>query len=124
MTDLIREDESQSEVLFDRRLPRHEIIDLIKTYCADLIETQEKRDEEFGKVDGPCWTTKDAEYIASLLNRDEVGDPWGLFRFIDERTGSFQVGYKTSTGREWFPVLRQMRNMPGSGLLENLQERR
>lgn len=112
MTDLIREDESQSEVLVDRRLPRHEIIDLIKTFCADILEK------------GGGWTEEDAIYIASLLNRDEHEDPWGLFQLMDEQTGSHLVGYKTTYGREWFPILRQMRNQKGSGLFENLQRGR
>ena len=102
----ISEGESQSEVLYDRRLPRHEIIDLIKTTCADIHER------------GGEWTTEDGAYIASLLNRDD--DPWGLFRHMDERTGGMDVGYRTSDGREWFYVLRQMRNKVGSGIFENL----
>ena len=63
----------------------------------------------------------DGEYIASLLNRDEHGDPWGLFALLDEQTGSHLVGYRTKDGREWFYVLRQMRNTVGSGLFENLR---
>lgn len=121
MTDLIEEGESQSEVLYDKRLRRDEIIPLIQAYCADIHEKAVARDEEFGKVDGFDWTRKDAEYIASVLNRDAEGDPWGLFRFIDERTGDWRVGYTTKDGREWFHILRQMRNTVDSGLFENLR---
>ena len=102
-------------------VPRHEIIREIQTYCADLHEAQVVRDEKFGKVDGPAWTTEDGAYIARLLNQDS--DPWGLFRHMDERTGGSDVGYRTRDGREWFYILRQMRNQVGSGLFENLNPR-
>ena len=87
---------------------RDDIIRLVQTYCADLHES------------GREWTTEDAEHIAGWLNRDE--NPGGLFRFIDEKPGDWRVGYKTKDGREWFHILRQMRNKPGSGLLENLRK--
>jgi hypothetical protein len=106
---LHRESESQSEILVDTRLRRDEIIPLIQAYCADL---HEKGDE---------WTPDDGAYIASLLNKDAEDDPWGFFRFIDERTGDWRVGYTTKDGREWFHILRQMRNTVGSGLFENLR---
>jgi hypothetical protein len=31
------------------------------------------------------------------------------------------VGYRTDDGREWFHILRQMRNAVGSGLLETMR---
>lgn len=83
-----------------------DIIRRVQDYCADIHE--QKRD----------WTTEDGEAIAEMLR--ESPDPWALFRFMDEKTGSFMVGYKTKDGREWFHILRQMRNTPGSGLLEGL----
>lgn len=84
---------------------RLHIIRGVQEFCADLAETD-------------SWTTEDAEFIANFINQDE--DPWGLFRHMDERTGASDVGYKTKDGREWFYILRQMRNQPSSGLLENL----
>jgi hypothetical protein len=48
-------------------------------------------------------------------------EPFALFRYIDERTGASDVGYRTRDGREWFHVLRQMRNTPGSGLFETMK---
>ena len=111
MTDLIGEDESQGEVLVDPRLPRHDIIAVVKTFCADIIQ------------EGNGWTEDDARYVASMLNRDEMDDPWGLFQLMDERTGSSMVGYKTSDGREWFPILRQMRNKRECGLFDYLRKR-
>lgn len=103
------------------RKPRYDIIREIQNYCADLHEAQVARDEKFGKVDGDAWTTKDGEHVASLLCQD--ADPWGLFAYMDERTGASDVGYKTKDGREWFYILRQMRNRVGSGLFENLPDR-
>lgn len=67
---------------------------------------------------GARWDAKDGATIAAILNRSD--NPGALFRFIDEKTGSSYVGYRTQDGREWFHILRQMRNTPGSGLLENL----
>jgi hypothetical protein len=84
-----------------------ELIRTVQGYCAAIEEHQ-----------GGKWTTKDGENIAAILN--ESDDPVGLFRFIDEQTGSSLVGYRTRDGREWFHILRQMRNTVGSGLLENL----
>jgi hypothetical protein len=85
-----------------------EIVRQIQNFCADL-NTQ---------VDH--WERGDATFIAALLNKSK--NPFGLFRFIDEKTGSSYVGYRTQNGREWFHVLRQMRNISGSGLLENLSK--
>jgi len=93
-------------------LTREQIIREVQDYCADLHEAQQQG------IPGHAWSTKDAEHVASLLNRD--ADPVGLFRFIDERTGDWRVGYRTRDGREWLHILRQMRNTRGSGLLENL----
>jgi hypothetical protein len=86
------------------------IIRGVQARCADIHEFAE------GK-----WTEDDGEFIASLLNQSE--EPWALFRFMDEKTGDYRVGYNTRDGREWFYVLRQMRNTPGSGLFENLKPR-
>jgi hypothetical protein len=97
---------------------REVIIREVQDYCADLYEAQVVADEKFGKVDGNAWTTKDGEHVASLLNQDP--DPWGLFSYMDERTGAYDVGYRTKDDREWFHILRQMRNQVGSGLFENL----
>ena len=98
---------------------REEIIREVQDFCADLHEAQVAADEKFGKVDGPAWTTKDGAIVASLINQDP--DPWGLFAYMDEKTGAYDVGYRTKDGREWFHILRQMRNTVGSGLFENLR---
>jgi hypothetical protein len=78
----------------------------IQSYCADIHEAKRE------------WTYEDAQHIAEILNRSS--DAWGLFAFIDEQTGHSLVGYRTRDGREWFHVLRQMRNQVGSGLFENM----
>lgn len=88
-------------------MEQYEIIREIQDYCADLAET------------GGVWTEANAVAIADLLNED--ANPFELFRFIDEKPGDWRVGYRTKDGREWFHILRQMRNKPGSGLLENLR---
>ena len=85
------------------------IIREVQERCAELAE----KDED--------WTEEDGAAIAAIFCKSE--DPWGLFRFVDERTGSGQVGYRTRDGREWFYILRQMRNQVGSGLLENFPSR-
>jgi hypothetical protein len=90
-------------------LSRSQIIEAVQSYCAKILE------------DGREWNGADALYIATLLNQDD--DPVGLFRFMDEQTGDPSVGYRTRDGREWFPILRQMRNKRGSGLLENLDDK-
>lgn len=92
---------------FETYLPREPLIREIQTYCADIHER------------GDDWTEEDGKHIAELLNKS--GDPWGLFRFMDERTGDSLVGYRTRDGREWFHILRQMRNTVGSGLFENME---
>lgn len=86
---------------------REEIIRNVQLRCADLLEA------------GAGWTPDDAREIASLINEDD--NPWDLFRFMDERTGDWRVGYKTQDGREWFPILRQMRNTRDGGLFENMR---
>ena len=96
-----------------------EIIREVQTACADIHAEQAERDERLGKVDGPAWTGADAVRIAEIINRSKK--PRSLFRFMDERTGSSYVGYRTRDGREWFHILRQMRNTRGSGLLENIR---
>jgi len=85
---------------------KDDIIRAVQEYCADIHER------------GAGWTASDGEHIAGLLNQD--ANPMALFRFMDERTGDWRVGYRTQDGREWFHILRQMRNKPGSGLFENL----
>jgi hypothetical protein len=89
--------------------PDGEIIRDIQTYCADIAD------------DGEPWTTEHADEIAAMLNQSK--NPRALFSFMDERTGSSYVGYRTRDGREWFHILRQMRNTRGCGLLENLGRR-
>ena len=91
-------------------MDRYEIIREVQNLCADIHEHRDGN-----------WNASDGARIAALLNGDS--DPWGLFRFMDERTGDFTVGYRTKDDREWFYVLRQMRNTPGSGLFENLRRR-
>jgi hypothetical protein len=88
------------------------IVREIQSYCADLEEAQQQG------IPGHAWNKANAEHVASLFNRSE--NPVALFRFVDERTGSHYVGYRTRDGREWFHILRQMRNTRESGLLENL----
>lgn len=105
------------------RLPNElesDIIRRIQDFCADIAERKE--DTRFND-DGLMfqWTVSDAEQIAGWLNAAE--HPWDLFTFIDEKTGHFTVGYETSDGRDWFHILRQMRNTVGSGLFETLSPR-
>jgi hypothetical protein len=95
-----------SEIVTNERL---QIIQHVQAYCANLLEQG-------------SWSETDGAAIAEMLNAD--ADPMGLFRFIDEKTGDWRVGYRTRDGREWFPVLRQMRNTPESGLLEGLEMKR
>jgi hypothetical protein len=90
-------------------LSRDQIIGAVQSYCANLLESERE------------WNGADALYVATLLNQDD--DPVGLFRLMDEQTGSTRVGYRTRDGREWFPILRQMRNKRDSGLLENLDDK-
>lgn len=89
-----------------------DIVREVQTYCAAVAEKTLNEDED-------RWTKADAEHIATLLNKSD--NPNGLFAFMDEKTGSSSVGYRTRDGREWFHILRQMRNTRGSGLLENLR---
>lgn len=98
-------------------MSRQEIIEAVKDYCAD-VGARDAEDDATGRWPGYLWGITDGEHIAGLLNQDD--DPMGLFRFIDEQTDDPTVGYRTRDGREWFFVLRQMRNTAGSGLLENL----
>src|SRR5262245_53816173 len=84
-----------------------QLVRQIQAFCADVHEADQG------------WTRGDATFIAALLNKSK--EPSRLFRFIDEKTGSSYVGYRTRDGREWFHILRQMRNTRDSGLLENLQ---
>lgn len=84
---------------------REGAIRAIQQYCADLLEQG-------------SWNEADAYTIAGMFIGS--GDAWGLFTYMDECTGAWDVGYRTRDGREWFPILRQMRNRQGSGLLEAL----
>lgn len=92
-------------------MTRGEIIDAVKDYCALVAERETSERHK--------WTSEDGEQVARLLMLDS--EPFALFRYIDERTGASDVGYRTTDGREWFHVLRQMRNTPGSGLFETMQ---
>lgn len=85
---------------------RQDLIREIQDHCADLLERERE------------WDISDGHYVASLFNRDP--DPTALFTFMDEKTGDHRVGYRTRDEREWFPILRQMRNQVGSGLMENI----
>jgi hypothetical protein len=100
-----------------------QIVREIQDYCADLHDEFVEREERLGRVDGvKAWTEENAEHVAALLNRSK--HPRSLFRFIDKKPGnSTYVGYQTRDGREWFHILRQMRNTRGSGLLENIENR-
>lgn len=94
-----------------QRLPTEQeaaIIQRVQAFCADIVE---KRD---GK-----WTLEDGIALGNMFN--ESDDAFDLFTFVDEKTGHWMVGYRTDDGREWFHILRQMRNQPGSGLLETMR---
>jgi hypothetical protein len=93
---------------------RGDIIREVQDYCAALAESEYAADDS-------QWTPENGAHVASLLCQDP--DPWDLFRFMDEKTGDSMVGYRTRDGREWFYILRQMRNTVGSGLFENLSPR-
>jgi hypothetical protein len=73
-----------------------ELVREIQALCADISESEKD------------WTDADVIAVTSILNRS--AKPRSLFRFIDERTGTSYVGYHTRDGREWFHILRQMRN--------------
>jgi len=93
-----------------------EIVREVQSYCADIADKVAALPDDW--ADGDDWTPADGEHIAALLNKS--ANPVALFRYMDEKTGSMEVGYRTQDGREWFHILRQMRNTRGSGLLENL----
>ena len=88
-------------------MDRYEIIREIQEFCADLAEFKD-------------WNNVDAKTLASIFNQDP--DPWGLFRLMDEKTGSPGIGYTTrdGTNREWHYILRQMRNDRDCILLDEL----
>lgn len=92
-------------------MTRGEIIRAVQLYCADVAERETSEREQ--------WTLEDGEHVARLFMHDS--EPFALFRYVDERTGASDVGYRTPDGREWFHVLRQMRNTPGSGLFETME---
>jgi len=99
-----------------------DIIRKVQSYCADLHAAHIEREDRLGKVDGvKAWKEADAFAIAEMLNQSD--HPRRLFTWMDEKTGHSSVGYETIDKREWFHILRQMRNTPGSGLLENLDNR-
>ena len=97
-----------------------QIIEAVQDYCADLAEANKAEDAKVAGERG--WTTENVAHVAELLNQAS-GEftPVGLFRFMDEQTGSWRVGYRTKDGREWFHVLRQMRNTREGGLFEALR---
>lgn len=85
------------------------IIRRVQVFCASLADDQKEGDN---------WTSDDAVAVARMFN--EAPRPFDLFTFVDEKPGHFTVGYQTDDGREWFHILRQMRNQSGSGLLETM----
>jgi len=91
-------------------MDRYEIIHEAQNFCADLAELND-------------WNNVDAKTLAKILNQDS--EPWALFRLMDEKTGGPGIGYKTRDGtdREWFHIMRQMRNDPDCILLEELERR-
>src|SRR5262245_40225440 len=85
-----------------------EIVREVQEICAAIHEV------------GLPWTRDEAVEIGHLIRRAD--NPRSLFMFMDEKTGSSDVGYRTQDGREWFHILRQMRNTKGSGLFEAMQD--
>lgn len=90
-----------------------DLIRQIQAICANIAE----RDEYTTDVtllandrQGPSalWGDDDVEAIAAVFR--ESPNPRGLFQYMDEKTGSSDVGYRTRDGREWFHILRQIRN--------------
>lgn len=73
------------------------IIRSVQALCADIAS----RDDD-------NWSEDEAEQVALIFTRAEK--PRDLFKFVDEMTGHWVVGYQTTDGREWFHILRQMRN--------------
>ena len=100
-----------------------EIIEAVQTYCADLHAAHEASGG-LDRADGSiAWTRENAEHVAGLFNQASGEfDPFGLFRLMDEQTGSWRVGYRSKDGREWFHVLRQMRNAREGGLFDYLSK--
>jgi hypothetical protein len=74
-----------------------DIVRELQTFCADIHEKKQQQ-----------WTDEDVRTVVGLFSRSK--DPKSLFRFMDERTGTSYVGYRTPDNREWFHILRQMRN--------------
>lgn len=83
-------------------MSKDQIIRAVQNYCADILAS------------GREWNEGDAKQVAGFLNYAD--DPFALFRELDERTGDWRIGYRTQDGREWFPILRQMRNRRECGL--------
>ena len=83
------------------------IIAEVQNFCADLAELKD-------------WNNTDARTLARIINQDS--NPWDLFRLMDEKTGSPGIGYTTRDGtkREWFHIMRQMRNDPECPFLDEL----
>jgi hypothetical protein len=73
------------------------IIREVQDACADIAQRELQ-----------IWDEEDANRIAQMFLKAD--DPYRLFRFVDEMTGHWVVGYRTQDDREWFPILRQMRN--------------
>ena len=88
-------------------MDRYEVIREAQNFCADLAELND-------------WNNVDAKTLARIINQDS--DPVGLFRLMDEKTGAPGIGYTTrdEKKREWFHIMRQMRNDPDCVFLHEL----
>jgi hypothetical protein len=104
-----------SAIVYHDYLPYEEVdlVRRIQAICANIAERAEYTDDVTllpNDRQGPSalWGDDDVEAIAAVFR--ESPDPRGLFRYMDEKTGSSDVGYRTRDGREWFHILRQIRN--------------
>jgi hypothetical protein len=98
-------------------LPEEErkLVERVQALCANIAERDEYqvmtpvgKGADWAQA---LWGDDDVRDVAAVIS--ESDDPIGLFRFMDEKTGSTSVGYKTSDGHQWFHILRQMRNSSG-----------
>lgn len=81
----------------------------IQLMCAAIAERKAwYTPSVIGSDRKALWNDQDVEAIVKVI----LGSPkpMSLFRFMDERTGSMYVGYRLKDGREWFHILRQIRN--------------
>lgn len=90
-----------------------DLVRQIQAICASIAERTEYTTNVTllpSDREGPSalWGDDDVAAIAAVFAESQ--DPRGLFRFMDEKTGSMDVGYRTRDGREWFHILRQIRN--------------